>query len=203
MPITVIGKIPLSGVPRHNGRCSGRAILHLHQPVSVIMKSPDFLWSLPYSPAPSPTCLPISPGSCQPSILCSVQTVIPGSAVAQPQLKLPPQHQTALACHELLLFLKSQRGLSWLGRHFIAQLVGTKRGRQRSLPSSANLVRFFCLPQGLLVCWEVLPVPKASPMSYPKLYGLHICVSFGFVWPLISLPLVLRKHLSCFTHLFQ
>lgn len=120
--ITVTGKIPLLGVPLHHGRCSGRAILHLHQPISVITKSPDFLWSLPYSP----TCLPISPGSCQPSILCSVQTVIPGSAVAQPQLKLPPQHQTDLACQELLLFLKSQRGLSWLDRHFIAQRVGTK-----------------------------------------------------------------------------
>lgn len=106
---------------------------------------------------------------------------MPGLAVAQPQLKRIPQHQPALACLELSLFLMSLVGLSWLIAALLPSSWAPKeegRGHSHLQPAT---VGFLCLPQGLLVCWEVLPVLKASPMSYHMPYGLQVCLCFGFV----------------------
>lgn len=87
--------------------------------------------------------------------------------------------------------------LPWLGSHLTAQHMGPKRGRH----FQPTIVELLCLPRGLQVCWEVVPVLKASPMSYSMPCGLQACLSFWFL--AAGLSLVLRKqHLSCFILFF-
>lgn len=106
---------------------------------------------------------------------------MPGLAIAQPQLKWIPQHQPALACLELSLSLMSLDGLSWLIATLLPSSWAPKEEGRGHSCLQPDTVGFLCLPQGLLEYWEVLPVLKATPMSYHMPYGLQVCLCFEFV----------------------